>query len=570
MSGEGDIRRSLAEAREPDPRDGIDCPVVALGQRNGVYYFLSAGGEKREMRPRDLTMLGLLSLFDGDGTWLHEHYAKLDKKDRKTGEVDVTAAAAGLIRRCADAGLWRLDTPMRGLGVWRDDKLGIVAHCGDALFHFAEGKRKRGRVGVHTGQAVYIAAPTVDPPAAKAASAAQAAALQAQIGGLWRFSAAHLPQLVFGFLGMALLGAAPSWHGHILLTGDRGSGKSTLLKLVRAALGPQANYWNDPTEAGLRELLTDEARALVYDEAGRGDEEEQRGMRIEAIIGLLRRMADEEGARSVRGTGSGARTFTVAGSAALAAVDPPALDAQDRSRILEIDMLAASAGNLPAVEQAIAAAEKLSPLLRARALEGWPRFQDNFAVFRQALIDAKCDSRQADQLGVLLAAAEMMASDAAIDSDSAAARVLELNDAILEYRDEDREQSNARRCWMWLVTTQIEHWRGGSKSTIGRLIEQARGGEQQAADALRVYGLRLNQLEGVHELWVANQHRGLDKVFERSPWRRGGWKKALLRLPGAFKGDAPQQFDGPKSRHIVVPERHLPDKPPPRPPVGSL
>lgn len=575
MTGEREIQRAVDRAHEPIPGDDADCPVIALGQRAGVYYFLSVAGEIRDMRPRDMTMLGLLSLFNGEPRWLFDNHAKLDKKNNPTGEVDITNAAGALMRRCAAVGLWRLDMPQRGVGVWRMPPVGdargaILAHCGDLLFTFDKGKRQRKKAGVHLGHAVYVAAPTIEPPADKPATAAQCREIFDSIERYWIFATGHLPRLTFGFIGLALLGAAPHWRVHVLLTGKRGAGKSTLLKLIRAALGPQANYTNDPTEAGLRELLTGEARTIVYDEAGAGGGEDK-ALRVDAIIGLLRRMADEEGAKSVRGTGSGAKHFTMAGSAALAAANPPALDAQDRSRILEVDMLTADSANKDAVEQAILKTEGLAPALLARALTGWDRFNDNFAIFRQVLIEAKCDSRQADQLGTLFASAEMMLSDAPIDAEAAAGALDALRDIITDYREQDEELSNAKRCYGALMTAQIDHWKGGNKSTIGRLVQLARDGSRtQEREALRVYGLRLEEnSSGEQELWVANQHRGLDRIYAGTTWGNGSWMRALRQMPepAPFDGGKAMQFDGHKSRFTVIPQKHLPDKPPPAPPV---
>lgn len=539
---------------------GTECPIQPLGQRNGVYYFLARSGEIREMRPRDMTVLGLLSLFDGNGAWLVDNHPKLDRKDKPTGEIDAVGAGAALMRRAAEIGLWRFDTPKRSLGVWRDGAA-IIAHCGETLAIFDGDKVSASPAGIVRPTAVYIAAPAIPSPAEIAASKAETAALYGAIKGLWRFGAPHLPRMVLGFVGAALLGAAPAWRVHILLIGKRGSGKSALLSLIMAALGPQSNYTNDPTEAGLRELLSDEARAIVFDEAGsRGGEEKT--LRVDAIIGLLRRMAGDEGARSIRGTGAGARQFSMAGAAALAAVNAPTLDAQDRSRILEIDMLTADPANKAAVEQAIIDAGAISPALRRRALEGWPRFLDNLQVYRQALIEAQCDARQADQLGTLLAAASMMLADDAIDSDSAALLVDKLGSVIRTYREDDEELSNARRCLGTLLTAGIDHWKSGSKSTLGRLVRLAREPtREQEREALKDYGLRLEtNLDGKQELWVANQHGGLERIFASTEWEKGGWRRALEQLgDDVVPGDKPRGFAGAKTRFIVLPELYLPE-----------
>jgi hypothetical protein len=375
---------------------------------------------------------------------------------------------------------------------------------------------------------------------------------------LWRFAAPHLPRMVFGFLVVSMLGAAPRWRVHLLLKGKRGeAGKTALLRLIAAANGPQSQFVNDPTEAGLRELLTDEARTIVFDEAG-AQGGEDRSVKIEAIIGLLRRMAGEEGARSLRGSGSGARQFTMAGSVALGAANAPILDAQDRSRILEVEMLPADPRNKGRVEAAERRFEELSPKLRARALKGWGRFSANLKIYHAALLGIGCDSRLADQMGTLFAGAEMMLSDEpAVSADP---DLLAFGESIAAYVAEDEELSNATRCLGVLMSTQIEHWKGGGKSTIGRLVQFARGsGGVHDREALPNYGLRLEAgPDGRAELWVANTHQQLMKVFAGTDWRAGGWRDALKQLPEATASKGSVWFDGHKCRYVAVPPAFLP------------
>ena len=569
-AGEESIRRRMDRAKPPDLEEPDDCPVVALGHRKGTYYFLSASGERREVKPRDMTQLGLISLFDGEGAWLIEHYGKFDKKDRKTGELDINRAASAMIRRCVQVGLWREDTPERSIGVWREPELGgIVAHCGDQLVWFHNGHRKVRRSGFRQDDVVYIGAPPIVPPASTPATREQARTFYEAIKTLWRYEAAYLPLMAFGFTASGMLGQAPRWHVHILLAGEPGSGKSTLLKLMRAGIGDQCAYYNDPSEAGLRERLTGEARTIFYDEGGTNKaQRDERSMKVAEIIGLLRRMAEEEGAQSVRGSGAGAREYRMAGSAALAAANPPLLDEQDRSRILEIGLLKGDPANESKVMDAIAAIEKLSPAFRSRALMGWQRFVDNLALYRAALIDAKCTSRQADQLGTLFAAAEMMLHDEPIDNETASTQIGALATTITDYRARDLELSNAQRCYGALMTFQVEHWQRGAKSTLGRLVALARDGTRTSErEALPIYGLRLEELtDGAQELWVANVHRGLDRVFDRTDWASGGWARALRGLPGAEASSEPRQFSGHKSRFTIIPAKYLPDPPPPPPP----
>ena len=562
MSGAA-IRDAVRRAQPPLPGDGDDCPVVALGQRGGVYFFVAASGEIRDLKARDLTELNMVSLFDGNPAWLLSRYEKETGRGKPTGEIDVARAAAALMRRCAEAGLWRPETPRRLAGVWRDAARGdgaggVIAHCGDVVYLYAPGKKRQMmKAGMRRGEALYLATPAMPPPSRDAASAGDARTLLAAIDGNWRFAGTHLSRLVFGAIALGMLGAAPRWRVHLLLTGTPGqAGKTTLLRLMAAALGPQGASFNDPTEAGIRERFSDEARMLFFDEAGKQGGEDH-GTRVEFIIGMLRRMAGEEGAVSLRGSGAGAREYNMNGSVVMAAANAPVLDAQDRSRILEVVMLPADPATSGRAAAAAAAAASLSDGLRARALEGFPRFEANLKVYHAALVAAGCDARGADQVGTLFAAAEMMLSDDVVAH--ASDDMLAFGGEIERWRVENEELSNALRCFGTLMSTQIDHWKSGAKSTIGRLVQLARGpsGSSERA-ALRTYGVRLEDRADGPQLWIANQHRALDRVFAGTDWRGGGWHSALRQLRGAVAGEKPAWFDGHRARFMIVPGDYLP------------
>ena len=565
----GKAQRQLAQSPPPgDSDDDSDdpCPVVCLGQRHGSFFFIAASGELRELTPRDMTATGLLALFNGDNGWLKRKFPRRDGEGTPLNDFVNKSAAAGLMRRCAAAGLWSSDTPIRGVGVWAADKAedGIIVHAGDALLSAANEEPEWIAAGRRFGKAIYPAAPPLERPADEPASAGDAKALLAAIA-LWNFTDAAAPKMVLGWMTLAMLGAAPAWRVHFLVRGERGSGKSLLTKLVATALGPQARKSNDFTEAGLRQLLTGEGRALVLDEA-EGDPSQNR---VEQVIVFLRKLAGDEGVDSYRGSASGkSQHFTVACSAWLSAINAPALLPQDRSRIYDAAMLAANGANRAKAIAAVAAAASSSSALRARAIDGWQVFLEDLVIYHDELMAAGCDPRQADKFGTLLAAAEMMLSDETVDREAAAGEVATLAAAIAEMIAEDKESSDAQQCFTTMMTRQVEHWQGGSKSTIGRLVQGGLDSVNQAArDALKVYGLRLDLNSGNPRLLVANMHEGLRAIFRDTRWREGGWKSSLLRLDGASIGAEPVRFDGHKSRCIVIPAAHLPPPPRPRPPV---
>lgn len=577
---EEEIRDVVDDASEPAAGDDRDCPIVALGQRNGQFYFIGTSGEIRVFEPRHFTNMGIVSLFGGGTQWLWKNFPKRARESEEIVGFSLSAAGAFLMRRAAAAGLWNEETPIRGPGVWRDDKKQPLAHCGDMLF-VQQGERPKWiAAGVYLGSAIYPAAPAITRPCEIVAAGDDARKLLDCIG-LWKWKEPHAPRMALGWIGLAMLGAAPLWRVHFLVSGARGGGKSRLVGLLQRALGGWAYMTNNFSEAGLRSALTNQARALLLDEAENtlGDN------RVGKVIELLRLMSGGEGARGVRGTAEGgARSFQVAAPAFLAAINAPQLEPQDRSRIFEAEIAKPDGKNVAKLEEADAFAEKASPGLRARALAGWQRFLDNFEVYRAELLRSRpvkdksdqeaplCDVRQADQWASLLAAADMMLHDTAIDSDSAEAAVESLAEVLKSYVEEDVEEDDARQCLATLMTTQIEHWRGGAKSTIGRLVELGlEDGGRDERDALRVYGLRLDFTStDAPRLAVANRHEGLSAIFRNTRWRDGGWKRALLRLDKAVAADKPVRFHGFLSRAIVIPAEHLPQlakkpAPPPEP-----
>jgi len=294
----------------------------------------------------------------------------------------------------------------------------------------------------------------------------------------------------------------------------------------------------------------------VLDEA----EGDSTGNRVEPVIQLLRQMSGGDGAVGLRGSAGGvAQRFSLAGSAFLSAINAPALLPQDRSRITEIELQMPDASRAGEVESIIEQCAALSAALRARAIAGFDRFLENRSLYRAALVAAACDARQTEQLGTLLAAADMMLHDDPIAPDRLSASIDEIRALITAMIEEDAEDSDAAQCLATLLTRQIDHWRGGAKSTIGHLVSLGRHPDHpDERRALRVYGLRL-ELQGdfgVH-LLVANRHEGLSAIFRDTRWRNGGWRRALLRLMDAHVRDTPANFDGYKSRCVVIPEQWL-------------
>lgn len=562
MSNEG-IRRAIERAGAED-----GCPVRALGQLDGTYFFVTQSGELRAVAHRDLSTNGILSLFEGQTEWLKKTFPKKDSNGNDIDDWAPRAAAAGLMRCCAEAGLFDDRLQVRRHGVWRGpvpDEGGapmLVVHAGDAvMLAGSDGAPRWHRPGLLMDGALYAACASVPRPAVDEATAADGKRLLAALG-LWNFAdpaAGHV--LVLGFIGSALLGGAPTWRAHLLTTAAFGSGKTWLTRLIAAAMGPQAFAVNNFTEAGLRQMLTGEARTMILDES----EPDSRGGRVQQVIELLRHMSSGDGARGVRGSPEGAaRSFDVTGCAYLSSILGVSLQPQDRSRITQLELLPLGAGSGASSREerarnAITWAGSISGALRLRAVKGWPCFLANLAVFRGVLLEQGCDSRQADQFGTLLAGAEMLTSDAVVEREAAAGVVAHLARIIQDRQQEDEEDGDGPQCLTLLLSSPVDHWRSGSRETIGMVLsDQLDVGDKDTDRVLRSYGLAVDWSDRrAPALLVANRHQGLERIFAGTKWAQGVWAQSLKRLSGA-SAHGPESFGGAKSRCARVPHWHLP------------
>lgn len=282
--------------------------MTALGHRNGRFLYFSPSGKLHQLSAAEHKDLGLIALFNGYTQWLRQNFSS----DNGTSWRNL---ATWLMQQCASKGLFDETIEQRGPGVWRSQDDSLVIHAGDSILIHGDWQR----AGFRQGDLIYPAAPAVARPADKPASAAEGRDLR-EAFALWNyetFGDADLgPEILMGFVGAAMLGAAPSWRVHLLVPGRLGTGKSSLSELVASVLGGGAFTTNNTTEAGLRQLLTGQARTIIFDEA-EADASATEG--IQKVIGLIRRMSGGKGAHTLRGSAGGAsrgaKALRIAGAA---------------------------------------------------------------------------------------------------------------------------------------------------------------------------------------------------------------------------------------------------------------
>jgi hypothetical protein len=351
----------------------------------------------------------------------------------------------------------------------------------------------------------------------------------------------------------------------MLVSAIHGSGKTWLCEMIGYVIGrkPVNNF----SEASVRQGGSDEARGILLDES-------ESGGRFEPVIELIRHMAAKGGATVQRGSPDGqTKAYTIIASVFMAAINPPALKPEDRSRITELELLSIpnrspeeTAKQELRVQKAMEWVEAMGPALRARAYAGYRRYIANFSAWRAAFQALGATPRQADQLGALLAGRDLMLSDEETIVEAAMEASVAFQPMINQIKLEEAENSNAQRCLNHLFSYMAEAWSGGNKATLGQLVLNALGHDETSTNsklALPSYGLRVESpglLLSEPCLLVANSHGALAKIFRDTPWKDGAWGRALKNLRGVDSWPHPVQFAGAKSRAKLIPMEHLPSR----------
>lgn len=551
-----------------------DCPVVPLGVKGDVSFYLDANRQMIALKPRDHGRAGIVQLFGVHKDLLYKHWPR--KKVVNDEEI-VTGWKPELIAELlqaesASAGVWDPTEKVRGRGAWRGQEGELVLHLGDQVLIGhpppAEGRfGKWHKPGFAQGQVYPAGAPLHRP--AEAPAPAGDAGPGAEILALlrtWNWERGALDaRLLLGWIAAAMIAGALKWRPACWITGGRGTGKSTLHDVIGYLLGEGLVSVADGSPAGIWQKLRHDSLPVALDEL----EAEEDGRKAQALVKLARAAAS--GAMILRGGSDHQATSFVARSAFLfSSILIPPLQGQDRSRlaILELGEL----GGAPAPKLDGGMLRELGRALLRRMFDGWHRFDQTLERWRAELTAAGHNARGADQFGTLLTAADLALYDAPPDSDSIAEIVETLKASSLSEIDDDvRDEFRARD---HLLSQVIDPWKSGERRTLAEWIDRANRtiktvqdeeDRDQAQRILAIYGIRVLWLDAKAFVAIANQHSGLAALFERTHWAgrsgtSGVWMQAFRRLPGAERSKGAVRFGAFTARATLVPvETMLPE-----------
>jgi hypothetical protein len=522
-----------------------DCPVIPLGVSGSTYHYLDPLGQLRSLKEKDHNAMGLRGLFGARIGWLWDFIPKFNTQGNQSGwKADEVAEA--LMTAAFAKGVFNPLARVRGVGGWRDDKGGLIIHAGDGIW-INGAWNPPGEYGGH----IYPADDRVPRPSADPASRTLATQLLTRLD-TWNWRGqdkddAHGADgsghglasiLLLGWLASSLAGAGLSFRPVLWLTGDAGDGKTTLIELVQLVLAGGYVHASDATESGVSSTLGFSAKAVLLDEA----EDEGNTRRVHALIKLARQAAS--GGSKLRGSSDHqAHAFNAKSSFLFGSIIVPSLPPADASRIMVLKLAplkaASSAVKLDAEEW-----RHVGVGLRRRLIDGWARWAETFELYRAGLAQHGYNPRGLDQVGTLLAMADLMRFDALPDSDS----VSMLCAAVArERKAEDYQPTNTQSMLNHLLSVPLDVFRGGERMTIGKLIARAGGldtedkGAQSyrsCQEALTAWSIHVDGLGDKATVTLPYIGEGLRKLFDNTHWRgepgvKGGWAQAMERLDGA-------------------------------------
>jgi len=555
--GDGGSRRSTPPSLPPG------CPVTPIGAGDGVRYYLNGLRQLVTLKLREHTRLEIMGLFGEDADLVHEYWPRKKTVADKHGDTRevVTGwrpedAGEQLMRLAAAKGLWSPIEKARGRGCWLNADGNLTVNTGTDVW--VDGQWQRPGL---FGDYVFVAREKILKPAllGEADGRAGAASEIMELLATWNWRRPIDARLLLGWIVCAMWGAALPIRPVGWLLGPRNTGKSTLQTAIAELMGGWLMSVLDPTPASIWQTLKHDCLAVGIDEA-EVDEDKDNRRRLNELVRLARLCFS--GGRLPRGGADGeASEYSLRSAVLFSSINPPPLLPQDRSRIIMMRLAKLPADQrLPDVS-----ARRLHPLgarLLRRAIDGWPRLAEAREQYRIALKAAGHEGRSIEVFGTALAAADIVLSDHAVDSDSAAELAAQLDFATLAEAEDDLPDEQA---WLnHLLSCVIPLDGVGGRNTIAAWLRQAATGDQglplgedgltavrQEADrVLSSYGLKFirhREPGQPEEFAIANRHQGLERLHNGTHWAGrsgaiGGWKNAARDLEGAH--ETIQRFAG--------------------------
>ena len=533
------------------------APFECLGHnRKGDCIYLAAG----QILTYPVTAHGSPSIFDWlcseDGFW-EKHFPP--QKGQRT-PFDMSAARKAIMRECKKRGVFS-ESQVRGRGAHRDENGDMILHLGDRVL--APGHEKYIKPSEYDlGGMVLPVLPRLSgpSPAGDMMTAEEGQHIQ-NIFETRPWMEPLMGPLAAGFTVVAPLCGWYLWRAHLWLSGYARSGKTSFLMQVILPLLADMKIvgQGQATEAGIRQMLQEDALPVIIDEPEAEDRSSAR--QVKGIVRLARSASMPIG-KVLKGSQHGkAISYEIRSSFLLSSVSVVLQSAADRSRWVVCELQSPHTMNaserakewaaiLPDIQKYCTFPNGRRLIRRTAGFIRDGRFEEILRVMTVAVQNLTGDQRAAQQYGLLLTGYHLLGRDDVPDEESVIAWLKDLG--VLEHvrENEPSAENEAESILSRLMQKEkVVRDAGVPKTTtLAELIEsvldeqledKANVGQKEAKKALARMGFKVNRSE--QALCVANNSEWVGAVMADTPYRNGGWQRILRGIQGAER-KGPQYY----------------------------
>ena len=454
------------------------------------------------------------------------------------------ALAEAIAKQCDRLGLFNPEG-VRGPGLYRDDN-DLVVNFGQQVVSLSG---KPVSLERQEEQPVYQSGPdlgfSLDTPRASESDVQSVL----RVVGSFGWSRVGDWMMLVGWLVAAFFGTVLAHRPILALTAERGSGKTTLVEFLARLLGAQAIRRDGvPTVAQTIYALEHAPRTLIVDEC------EARAVKKAALEGFCEILrggfSNSDSPRIARVIGARVRYFNAPAAALLAGICLPVLDEATETRSFRLNLRplpeASRVGYEPLLDLSRGAeVAALGKRVRRLLLDRWEVMRKAVEDARAQLIALGHEARFADKYAPLVAGYVALTHKAVASAEQIRAVITEMNLGVPESVLVERD---AEACLNVLLRRKVTMYRvvdGGKEKVYMRICEVLTNIVHAPDNEDRKLLSRQLEEFGVRALWVrptgrwklavcsSELHDGLRKLMSGTGWSSGGWKNALMRLPGA-------------------------------------
>jgi putative DNA primase/helicase len=484
--------------------------------------------------------MNLLKLYPSIDYWTKKH------PDKNGEKPDTFLAMADIILEADRQGVFQPED-LRGRGVYLDEDR-VVFNRGDVLE--VDGKITpfrsfQTRFAYKKKQALAI-----DLMASPLSDQEGQAVLDIVSAMGWEEN--EHPLYVVGFVVTSLVCGALPLRPVLQTSSAFATGKTDVNNHVIRPL--QANLGiiqSNPTEAGLRQMINNDARPILIDESEMEDHRKRK-----QHLQLARFCFD--GIGTSRGGRDGvSMIYQLRCSLAISGINATIQNPADRSRIASVKRRRVSPQEWADIKQRRSQIITTTTGVRLfrRVVSNLPTLLANIQAFTaaiQANLPEGVPARYADTYGSLFAGAHLLVSTQRLSAEQAASWL----ETRWAYRpDPDAGENPACQESFDCLDHLLSYSLGGPSESVRTLVDTVKTDKtsqgaqaKKAYQLLGKYGVRVDPERG---LYVANGGKILD-IFKATRWAEAAHKERLKDLPSATAHGEPMRFKGGGSHRCVL------------------